>query len=70
MVDVMDTLQHAISIIAKEMAKNPAFLQKGNRHTEHEQHPGSSHHKEDLNVKSLQRTVLMKRRTTKQITDV
>ena len=28
MADVMDTLQHTISIIEKEMAKNPAFLQK------------------------------------------
>ena len=27
-VDVMDTLQHAISIIEKEIAKNFAFLQK------------------------------------------
>ena len=28
LVDVMDTLQHAISIIEKEIAKNAAFLQK------------------------------------------
>ena len=28
LVDVMDTLQHAISIIDKEIAKNTAFLQK------------------------------------------
>ena len=28
MVDVMDTLQHVISIIGKEMAKNVTFLQK------------------------------------------
>ena len=28
LVDVVDTLQRAISIIQKEMAKNPAFLQK------------------------------------------
>ena len=27
-VDVMDTFQHAISIIEKEIAKNPTFLQK------------------------------------------
>ena len=27
-VDVMDTLQHAISIFEKEIAKKPAFLQK------------------------------------------
>ena len=52
-VDVMHTLQHAISIIEKEIAKNFAFLQK-----------------ERPKVKSLQRTVLMRRRTTEQITDV
>ena len=28
MVDVVDTLQRAISIIQKEMTKNPAFLRK------------------------------------------
>ena len=28
MVDVMDTLQHVISIIEKEMARNLTFLQK------------------------------------------
>ena len=28
LVDVMDTLQRTISIIEKEIAKNPAFLQK------------------------------------------
>ena len=35
MVDVMDTLQHSISIIEKEMAKNHTFLQKefGTRNT-------------------------------------
>ena len=37
---------------------------------EHEQHHGSSHHKEDFKVKSFQRTVLMMRRVTEQITDV
>ena len=37
---------------------------------EHEQYHGSSHHKEDLKVKSLQRTVSMMRRTTEQVTDV
>ena len=59
-----------ISSIEKETAKNPAFLQKENGRTEHNQHHGSSHHEEDLKVKSLQRTVLMRRRTTEQITDV
>ena len=29
MIDVMDTLQRVISIIEKEIAKNPAFMQKG-----------------------------------------
>ena len=60
MVDVMDTLQRTISIIEKEMAKNLAFLQQD----------GGSHQKEDANVKNFQRTVLMMRRTTEQITDV
>ena len=70
LVDVMDTLQRTISIIKKEIAKNPYILAEGSRHTEHEQSNGSSHHEEDLKVKSLQRTVLMMRRTTEQITDV
>ena len=45
LVDVMDTFQHRISIIEKEMAKNPYIHAKGNRHTEHEQRHGSAHHK-------------------------
>ena len=28
MVDVLDTLQHAISIIEKEIANNPTFIQR------------------------------------------
>ena len=48
LVDVMDTLQRTISIIEKEIAKNPYILAEGNRHTEHEQRDGSSHHKEDV----------------------
>ena len=70
LVDVMDTLQRAISIIQKGDGQEPCILAEGNRHTEHEQRHGSSHHKEDVNVKSFQRTVLMMRRTTEQITDV
>ena len=37
MVDVMDTLQHVISVIQKEMANNTTFLQKGidTRNTNH-----------------------------------
>ena len=50
--------------------QEPKIHAKGNRHTEHEHRNGSSHHKEDFNVKSLQRTVLMMRRTTEQIIDV
>ena len=50
--------------------KEPYILAEGNRHTEHELLHDSSHHKEDLNVKSMQRTVLMMRHTTEQITDV
>ena len=71
LVDVIDTSQHAISTIEKEVAKNLAFFAEGNRHREHEQHQESSHQKEDLKVKSLQRTVtMMMKRTTEQITDV
>ena len=34
--DVMDTLQHVISIIKKETVKNPRILAERNRHTKHE----------------------------------
>ena len=70
MVDVKDTLQHAISIIEKEIAKNPTILQKEIDTRKHEQRHGSAHHKKDLNVKSLQQTVSMMKRSTEQITDV
>ena len=43
-VDVMDTFQHVISIIEKEMAKNLAFLQKEIGTRKHEQRHGSAHH--------------------------
>ena len=66
----MDTLQHEIKIIEKEMAKNPTFLQKEIDTRNTNRHHGSSHRDEDLMVKSLQRTMLMRRRTTEQITDV
>ena len=36
--------------------QEPCILAEGNRHTEHERHVGSSHDKEDLKVKSLQRS--------------
>ena len=66
-VDVMDTLQRAISSIEKEMAKNPTFLQKAidTRNT-NSVIVALSHHDEDFIVNSLQ---LMMRRTTEQITD-
>ena len=51
-VDVMDTFQHAISIIEKE-SQEPYILAEGNGHRKHEQHHGSSHQKQDLKVKSL-----------------
>ena len=70
MVDVMDTFQHAISIIEKEIAKNLCIFAEGNRHTEHEQRHGGAHHEEDLNVNCLQQTVSLMRHTTEQITDV
>ena len=41
----MDTFQHGISIIEKEMTKNPYFHAKWIRNTEHEQRHGSAHHK-------------------------
>ena len=66
----MDTFRRAISIIEKGNSQEPYILAEGNRHTEHEQRHGSSHHKEDLSAKSFQRTMLMMRRTTEQITDV
>ena len=58
LVDVMDTLQQAISIIEKGTAKNSAFLHKEIDTKEPEQHQDSSRQKE-LKVKSLQRTVFM-----------
>ena len=57
MVDVMDTLQHAISI--GRDGQDLYNLAEGNQHTEHGQRNGSSHHKEDFNVKSLQQKVSM-----------
>ena len=33
LVNVMDTLKRAISIIEKEMTKNPAFVQKDTEHS-------------------------------------
>ena len=58
MVDVMDTLQQVISIIEKEIAKNLTFLQK-EIDTRNTNNHGSAHQKEDLNVNSLQQTVLI-----------
>ena len=49
--------------------QEPYFLAEGNRYTEHERRNGSSHHDGDLNVKSLQRT-MMRKRTTEQIDHV
>ena len=61
MVDVMDTLQHVISIIEKEMAKNVTFLQKGidTRNTNNA----------TLALNSLHQTVSMMKSTTEQIID-
>ena len=72
MVDVMDTLRHAISIIEMETAEDLTILAEGNRHTEHELRDGSSHHDADLDVNSLHQTVsmMMMKRTTELITDV
>ena len=70
LVDVMDTFQHGISIIEKEMAKKPKFMQKGidTRNTNNATVAPIT--KEDLNVNGFQQTVSMMRRTTEQITDV
>ena len=55
----------------EEDSQEPCILAEGNRHKEPEQHQDSSHQKEDLKVKSLQRTVfMMMKRTNEQITDV
>ena len=72
MVDVMDTLQHAISIIEMEIAKNLTVPAERNRYTEHELRNGRSRHDVDLDVNSLHHTVsmMMMKRTTEQITDV
>ena len=61
-VDVMDTLQHAISIIEKEIAKNHTFLQ-----TEIDTVNTSKAMVALIN--SFQQTMMMKC-TTEQITDV
>ena len=42
MVDVMDTVQHTISTVEKEIANNPYILAAGNRHREHDQCQDSS----------------------------
>ena len=69
LVDVMDTLQHAISIIEKEIAKNPAFLQKeiDTRNTDNAM--VTLIVRKTLNVNSLQQKVSTMRRTTEQIND-
>ena len=63
LVDVMDTLQHSISIIEKEIAKNPAFLQK-------EIDTRNTNNARVALINSLQQTGSMMRHTTEQITDV
>ena len=60
LVDVMDTLQHAISIIEKEIAKNLAFFQK-------EIDTRSTNNATVALINSFQQTVSMMRRTTEQI---
>ena len=63
LVDVMDTLQHAISIIEKEMAKNTAFWQK-------EVDTRNTNNATVALINSRQQTVLMMRRTTEQVNDL
>ena len=64
MVDVMDTLQHGISIIEKEMAKNPIFMQKGIDTRNTNNATVALITKKDFNVNGFQQTVSMMRRTT------
>ena len=66
----MDTLQRVISIIEKEIAKNPAFMQKGIDPRNTNNSTVALITKEDLYVNSFQQKVSMMRRTTDQITDV
>ena len=61
MVDVMDTLQRAISNVEKDMTKNLTFLQK-------EIDTRNTINATEALINSFQRTVL--KRTTEQITDV
>ena len=70
LVDVMDKFEHGISIIEKEMAKNPIFMQKGIDTRNTNNATVALITKEDLNVNGFQQTVSMMRRTTEQITDV
>ena len=70
LVDVMDTFQHGISIIEKEMAKNPIFMQKGIDTRNTNNATVALITKVDLNVNGFQQTVSMMRCTTEQITDV
>ena len=58
----METLQHAISIIVKEIAKNRAFLQK-------EIDTGNTNNATVALINGLQQTRMMKC-TTEQITNV
>ena len=62
LVDFMVKLQHTISIIEKEIAKNPAFLQK-------EIETRNTNNATVALINSLHHTVSMMRRTTEQIND-
>ena len=66
LVDVMDTRLRVISTIEKEMAKNPTFMQKEIDTLNTNIVIAAV----NFNVNSLQRTVLMMRRTTEQVPDV
>ena len=59
-----------ISIIEKEMAKNPTFMQKGIDTRNTNNATVALITQEDLNVNCFQHTVSMMKRTTAQITDV
>ena len=68
-VDVIDTLQRTISIVKKEIAKNPTFLQKEIDTRKTNNVMAALIIRKTFNVKSLHQTVSMMRRATEQIID-
>ena len=69
LVDVMDTLQRTISIIKKEIPKNLTFEHKETDTRNTNNVMAALITRKTFNVKSLQQTVSVMRRTTDQIID-